>query len=207
MGLFNKACFVGGAAVIAIGINGGIELGGGKTNLPPSGEEDYVATAGGIDYSSSPPSGTTTTNSSGVPNNYTGGANADPNGMQTGNFRGDADAAERLIGTYNVGYDENINGWCARGVSKILEAYCGMPITSTSGANAKYMGPILTNKFGMTAVADTGVYQNGDTRVLQNSGAGHIETYMNGRWVSDFVQNGPSTGSSRYTGSQLYRFL
>jgi len=134
------------------------------------------------------------------------GANADPSSLPTGTHRGDTDAALRQIGTYNVGYDRSKNGWCARGVSKTLEAYCGMPITATSGANAKNMGPILQNKFGMVPVTDTGVYRNGDTRVLQNRGAGHIETYFNGKWSSDFVQSGPSTGNPRYSGSQLYRF-
>lgn len=134
------------------------------------------------------------------------GANADPSTLPTGSFQGDSDAAMRQIGTYNVGYDRNKNGWCARGVSKTLEAYSGMPITARSGANAKSMGPILQNKFGMRPVADTGVYRNGDTRVLQNRGAGHIESYFNGTWSSDHVQRGPSTGNPRYSSAQLYRF-
>jgi len=134
------------------------------------------------------------------------GANADPSTLPTGQYSGDTDAALRQIGTYNVGYDRSKNGWCARGVSKTLEAYSGMPITSTSGANAKHMGPILQNKFGMRPVTDTGVYRNGDTRVLQNRGAGHIETYFNGTWSSDHVQRGPSTGNPRYSSAQLYRF-
>jgi hypothetical protein len=134
------------------------------------------------------------------------GANADPSTLPTGSFRGDTNAALRQIGTYNVGYDRSKNGWCARGVSKTLEAYSGMPITARSGANAKHMGPILQNKFGMVPVTDTGVYRNGDTRVLQNRGAGHIETYFNGTWSSDHVQRGPSTGNPRYSSAQLYRF-
>jgi len=207
MSLINKVCFAGGAAVLMIGVNGGVELGSNKSNYPPGGDEEYVHSRASSSYSvdrSSLPPGASEANPWRTNNT---GALADPSQYQTGDYMGDAAAAEGIIGTYNVGYDPAKNGWCARGVSKILEAYCGMPITATSGANAKHMGPILTGKFGMTAVADTGVYQNGDTRVLQNRGAGHIETYMNGRWVSDFVQNGPSTGNPRYSSSQLYRFL
>jgi hypothetical protein len=207
MSVANKLCFLTGAAVIGIGMTGGIEVGRDQSFSPPGGDESYAQSQVSSSYSvnrNNLPPGAPETNPWMT---NTPGASADPSGLQTGSYRGDVNAAEGIIGTYNVGYDEDLNGWCARGVSKILEAYTGMPITSTSGANAKHMGPILTGKFGMTAVADNGSYQNGDTRVLQNSGAGHIETYMNGRWVSDFVQNGPSTGNPRYSGSQLYRFL
>ena len=96
-------------------------------------------------------------------------------------------------------------GWCARGANNILSYYVNGNGMGSSGANAKDMGPILQSRYGMSPVMDTGTYQNGDTRVLSNKGYGHIETYMNGRWYSDFPQNNSSVGSSRYSTATLYR--
>lgn len=96
-------------------------------------------------------------------------------------------------------------GWCARGTNNILSYYVNGTGMSSSGANANAMGPVLQQRYGMTAVADTGQYQNGDTRILQNGGNGHAETYMNGKWYSDFPQNGSLMTSGRYSSATLYR--
>ena len=104
-------------------------------------------------------------------------------------------------------------GWCARGVNNTLQTLTDQPLTLTSGANAKDMGPVLQNNFGMYVIPDTGSYQNGDTRILppvDTSQNGHIETYVNGVWSSDFKQNNSLNslaGSARYITSQatLYR--
>lgn len=96
-------------------------------------------------------------------------------------------------------------GWCARGANNILSYYTTGRGASSAGANAKDMGPILQSRYKMTSVQDTGSYQNGDTRVLKNNGNGHMETYMNGKWYSDFAQKGSLKNSGNYSSSTLYR--
>lgn len=94
---------------------------------------------------------------------------------------------------------------CARGANNILSYYVNGHEMAHSGANANEMGPILQSRYGMTIVEDTGTYKNGDTRILYNSGFGHMETYMNGNWYSDFAQGGSLMGSGNYSRAELYR--
>ena len=128
--------------------------------------------------------------------------------MPNGTYSGNTDAALNQIGTYNEGYVAGVNGYCARGVNKTLEAYTGQPITASSGYNANVAGPVLQSRYGMVPASNTGAYRNGDTIVYQGGpqGYGHIETYFNGSWSSDFQQSGNSLNNDRYTSSQLYRF-
>jgi hypothetical protein len=100
---------------------------------------------------------------------------------------------------------ETSQGLCARGANNILSYYVNGTGMATAGANATDMGPNLQRYYGMGVIEDTGVYRNGDTRILHNTGYGHMETYMNGRWYSDFPQNNSSVGSANYSSSVLYR--
>lgn len=104
-------------------------------------------------------------------------------------------------------------GMCARGANNILSWYVfGQSWASvnggdpSSGSDARSFGRLLVNRYGMSVATDTGEYQNGDTRILTGSGGTqHMETYMNGRWYSDFAQNNSSVGNSRYNSATLYR--
>jgi hypothetical protein len=97
-------------------------------------------------------------------------------------------------------------GMCARGANNILSYYINGEGMATSGANARDMGPVLETRYNMSVVTDTGVYQNGDTRILTGPGSTqHIETYMNGGWYSDFAQNNSSVNNPRYNTAKLYR--
>lgn len=79
----------------------------------------------------------------------------------------------------------------------------GIPGGKASGA-----GPWLEQN-GMHPIADTGQYQDADTRIYQGGrdGNGHWETYYKGSWHSDFNQqrSGVHNIGSYYTGAQLYR--
>lgn len=93
---------------------------------------------------------------------------------------------------------------CARGANNILSYYVFGRGMATSGANARNMGPILQSRYNMSVVRNTGTFQNGDTFVLTSpNGAQHMETYMNGRWYSDFPQNGSLRNN--YANATLYR--
>ena len=96
---------------------------------------------------------------------------------------------------------------CARGANNILSYYLKGHGEATSGADAGGMGPVLEKKYGMKAVQDTGSYQNGDTHVIQSSKGdyGHMETYMNGTWYSDFKQKGSLKNANGMGSSTLYR--
>lgn len=118
---------------------------------------------------------------------------------QSGELSADEAVAKGLL---------NSTGWCARGANNILSYYTTGRGMATSGANAKNMGPILQQRYSMSKVSDTGVYQNGDTKVMTKDGcpgcAGHIETYMNGTWYSDHKQRASLEGRG-YTATGLFR--
>lgn len=99
-------------------------------------------------------------------------------------------------------------GMCARGSNNILSYYVFGKGMATSGADARSMGPFLQERYKMTVVPNTGVYQNGDTKILTNNSnpslPGHMETYMNGKWYSDHAQKGSLEGQG-YTLKALYR--
>lgn len=94
---------------------------------------------------------------------------------------------------------------CARGANNILSFYTRGYGEATSGADAAQMGPILQSEYNMSVIADNGTYRNGDTRILTGPGTQHMETYMNGRWYSDFPQNNSSVSNPRYNSATLYR--
>jgi uncharacterized protein (TIGR02594 family) len=126
MGLFNKACFVGGAAVIAIGVNGGIDLGG-RTTMPPGpGDQDFVATAGGANYNTTPSTtpGSGGTNSGWDPSNLPPGTGPTPWMDSAGNYIGLNEYGENrgdLIDQWNLASNTSLGQpWCASFVNATL---------------------------------------------------------------------------------------
>jgi hypothetical protein len=128
----------------------------------------------------------------------------------SGSFRGvEAPGGNSQAAWRYINSRQSTTGRCLRGANNVLLSYLGRPTMARAGwPVAKTAGPLLQQRFGMIPVPDTGVYRNGDTRILQPrdpGGAGHIEVYMDGKWVSDHVQRGHSLNNPRYTTSQLYR--
>lgn len=192
----NKTCFVlaAGLAVITIGmlsegedvgeisgddlaINGNAQ-GGGETT-----QNGTASTSSGM-----------STGVSGVPK------------IPMGPLTDSEDSQERARNAISNGLmGQSSQRKCARGATRILNYYVNGTYRDKSGADAHQMGPILESDFGMSAIQDTGQYQNGDVHILTNSGVGHMEVYMNGRWYSDFPQNTSGLEWSGYNGSTLYR--
>jgi hypothetical protein len=191
MSFVNKACYLGGMTVAVIAMSG---MGGGSKAPPISEEATTNIMAAGMGSNNPPGPGSGSSGSGGTPT------------APLGQIWDDADSQERArLAVENGLLGQSSQSLCARGANNILSYYVNGYGMSNSGANAHQMGPILESRYGMSAIQDNGVYMNGDTRVLTNSGVGHLETYMNGRWYSDFPQNTSGMEWGGYNGATLYR--
>lgn len=96
---------------------------------------------------------------------------------------------------------------CGRYSRETIELATGQTLARHN--SAKNYGSSLV-AIGYRPISDSGKFINGDTRIFQNSGHGHMEVFYNGKWYSDHKQSSDSTHrmgvGRRYTTQQLYRY-
>jgi len=166
MSLLNKACFIGGSAVIIVAVGGGIDLG--KKNLPPGGEEEYATTSAGGTSSPPKPAATpyNTNSTSGLPPGAPGDGNTPW-----------VDSASQFIGTQEVG--TNGGAWvdslnAASGTTS-GQPWCASFVNYTLGLNGiQGTGSASSQSFRNWGI-DAGGPVTGAIVVFSNGdGTGHV---------------------------------
>jgi uncharacterized protein (TIGR02594 family) len=121
MGFFNTACFVGGSAVLVIGVMGGIEVG---SNTPPSPEDDGAGAGGVPGFASTPPDSHAFTGPGWNPDNIPFGTGETPWMDAAGNYLGTRETGNNrgtLIDQWNLANGGRLGDpWCATFVNHAL---------------------------------------------------------------------------------------
>lgn len=129
MAILNKACFLGGAGVLLIGVNGGIDIGGGSRGFQSAGgDEEFMNSSGGLALGVAPAS-TTPTPGSGAGDPYTYPPGVDPSSLPPGN--GDLDSsANNMIGVSTAGIPGTDGGnlGCAAAVCMMFQNATGQQL-------------------------------------------------------------------------------
>jgi hypothetical protein len=219
MSLLNKACFIGGSAVIIVAVGGGIDLG--KKSPPSGGEEDYATTSAG--GTSSPPKPAAN------PYNTNSMTGVDPSTLPPGDGN-ISRSAENMIGVSTAGIPGTDGGnlGCAAAVSMIFQNATGQQLVPgqnlTLGTSQLYSslrgdsrfvevsfanaapGDIVVTAAGSQA-GHTGVVTS-DNRIISNSSGGFNgsapgtiqNNYSVSGWSSVTARNPGQTGVFRYVG-------
>ena len=126
MGLFNKLCYLGGGAIVIIGVSG---IFSNPPPAPPPTEEPIVETGGAANPGQ--------TNNSTTGNGTTGNGTFSANGTgTTGNGTLSSAITDRVgESTYNVPDTQNGNVACAYVVNDVYRTQTGQTITNGNGSN------------------------------------------------------------------------
>ena len=211
MAILNKACFVGGAGVLFIGINGGIEIGSGKRGfVSGGGDEEFMNSAGAVTSAVAAPPTSTSPGGTGPGSSYEYPPGVDPSSLPPGN--GDLNnSAMNMIGVSTAGIPgtEGGNLGCAAAVCMMFQNATGQQLVPGQnlvlGTGTLWGSMNNDSRFVRVSFADA---RPGDIVVTARNGntgqAGHTGIVTNnGRIISNsssgFQGSAPGTIQNNYS--------